>query len=439
MRLNPRPFVTAVLGGAFLAMATPGFAADKVTYYADVAPILQANCVSCHKPVGKNIGSLVAPMSLMSYEDARPWARAIARKVKAREMPPWFADAPKGVFSNEKSLTDKEIQTIVAWVDAGAPGGDKTNTPAPVQSAEAVSGGYSLGKPDLIVKMPEPFFVSDDAQDVQGTFQTKLTEDILPHDVIVRAWEFRAGTYLTGRDTVHHMCGGVKEPGGAAGPGGDSAGEAADSLGLGCIAGGAEPYLLPDGFGRVLKKGSSVLMNMHYYKQPGPGTGYMNQAEIGFYFAKGPVKYKVDSKAIGPLSFEIPPHKVNYRVGGAETLEKDTLILAWWPHAHLRATAARYTAVYPDGRKELLLDVPRYDQTWQVTYKYKEPKLLPKGTRIEVDMLFDNSADRGAKRKFDPNKLILFGPRTQDEMMLGFFSYAELDGQGSLTQQQQQQ
>jgi mono/diheme cytochrome c family protein len=436
MKLNPRAFVIAVLGGVLLATATPGFAAPKeVTYYGDVAPIMQANCVSCHRSAGQNIGSLVAPMSLMTYEDARPWARSIARKVKAREMPPWFADAPKGVFSNEKGLTEKQIQTIVAWVDAGAPGGDKSKAPAPLKFAGAESSGYSLGKPDLIVKMPEPFFVNDDAQDVQGTFQTKLTDDVLPRDVVVRAWEFRAGTYLPGRDTVHHMCGGVKEPGGVASPAGD--GEAADSLTLGCIAGGAEPYLLPEGFGRELKKGSTILMNMHYYKQAGAGTGYWNQAEIGFYFAKAPVKYKVDSKAIGPLNFEIPPHKVNYRIGGADTLEKDTLILAWWPHAHLRATSARYTATYPDGRKEVLLDVPRYDQTWQVTYKYKQPKLLPKGTRIEVEMLYDNSADRGAKRRFDPNKTVQWGPRTQDEMMLGFFSYAELEaGQAAPAQQQ---
>jgi hypothetical protein len=374
-------------------------------------------------------------MSLMTYEETRPWARAIARKVRAREMPPWFADAPKGVFSNERGLTEKEIQTILAWVDAGAPGGDKTKAPPPVQFAEGGSGGYSLGTPDLIVKM-DPYFVSDDAQDVQGTFHVKLTEDMLPRDVTVRAWEFRAGTYLTGRDTVHHMCGGVLEPGQT--PGDEVDGKGAANLALGCIAGGAEAHQLPTGFGRELKKGSTLTFNMHYYKQPGAGTGYWNQAEIGLYFANGPVKFKVRTKAIGTFGFEIPPGKKNHRIGAAETLEKDTLILAYWPHAHLRATAARYVATYPDGRKELLLDVPRYDQTWQVTYKLREPKLLPKGTRIDVDMLFDNSAERGAKRQFNPNIGIQFGPRTQDEMMLGFLSYAELEATPTSTAQQQQ-
>jgi mono/diheme cytochrome c family protein len=429
----------ATLAGLLLSSVTSGYAADrKATYYEDVAPIMQANCQSCHRPSGLNIGSLVAPMSLLTYEETRPWARAILRKVKAREMPPWFASEPKGVFSNERGLTDNEIQTIVAWVEAGAPAGDKSKaTPAPV-AIEADSGGWSLGKPDLIVKMPKPYFVTDESQDVQGTFHTLLTEDVLPNDVTVRAWEFRAGTYEAGRDTVHHMCGGVRPRGFVADASEDADGEAAAGLSLGCTAGGAEPNELPEGFGLVIKKGSTITMNMHYYKQPGAGTGYWNQAEIGFFFAKGPIKYTVHSRSIGTTGFEIPPQRKDYRVGAAETLKKDRLVLALWPHAHLRATAARYTATYPDGRQEVLLDVPRYDQTWQVTYKYRQPKFLPKGTRIDVSMLYDNTADRGVKRQFNPNLTIRNGPRTQDEMMLGFISYADLEpGQEWTTQQQE--
>ena len=274
---------------------------------------------------------------------------------------------------------------------------------------------------------------------MQGTFHTLIPEELLPQDVFVRAWEFRAGTYVAGKDTVHHMCGGLRPPGFVPNPSEDANAEAAQGLSMGCIAGGAEPAQLPEGFGMELKKGSTITFNMHYYKQAGAGSGYWNQAEVGFYFAKGPIKYKVRSKSIGTTGFEIPPQKVDYRIGAAETLEKDTLYLAYWPHAHLRATAAKYTATYPDGRSEVLLDVPRYDQGWQVTYKYKQPKLLPKGTRIDVEMWYDNSADRGAKRQFNPNLTVRNGPRTQDEMMLGFVSYAELEpGQEVPTQQQQQ-
>ena len=437
MKSMPRAilFAAAMLAGT----TAPGYAADAVTFYEHVAPILQANCVSCHRPAGQNIGSLVAPMSLMTYEEARPWARSIALKVKAKEMPPWFADYPKGTFTNERGLTDPQIETILAWVNGGAPAGDKAKGPAPVQFADVENGGYSLGKPDLIVKMP-PYVLTDEAQDVQGVFTVQLTEEMLPHDVTVRAWEFRAGTYLAGRDTVHHMCGGVIEPGDAPvtpAEMGDG-GKGAASLGLGCIAGGAEPQQLPEGFGRQLKKGSTILFNMHYYKQPGAGSGYTNEAEIGFYFAKGPVAHKVRTKAIGTFGFEIPPQKANYRVGAAETLEKDTYILAYWPHAHLRAKAASYVATYPDGRKEVLLDVPRYDQSWQVTYKLREPKLLPKGTRIDVEMIFDNSSARAAKRQFNSDISVKFGPRTQDEMMLGFLSFAEVDNAAVPVGQQQQ-
>jgi mono/diheme cytochrome c family protein len=145
----------ALLTAAMLAgTAATGYAADDVTFYENVAPILQANCVSCHRPAGQNIGSLVAPMSLMTYEEARPWARSIALKVKAKEMPPWFADSPKGVFTNERGLTDKQIETIVAWANGGAKAGDKAKAPAPVTFADVENGGYTLGKPDLIVKMP---------------------------------------------------------------------------------------------------------------------------------------------------------------------------------------------------------------------------------------------------------------------------------------------
>ena len=429
MTFQPRIRAVAVIAASMVLMARAGYGADgRVTYYEHIAPLLQANCMSCHQPAGKNIGSLVAPMALTTYEETRPWARAIALKVKTREMPPWFAEYPKGVFSNERGLTEQEIATITAWVAAGSPAGDKSKAPAPpaLLQTEAASGGFSLGKPDLIVKMPQPFFVTDDAQDVQGTFHTKIPEDLLPKDVYVRAWEFRAGTYMAGKDTVHHMCGGVRPPGFVENPADDAEGEGSAGLSMGCIAGGAEPAQLPDGFGMELKKGSTITFNMHYYKQSGEGTGYWNQAEVGFYFAKGPIEYRVQSKSIGTTGFEIPPLKENYRIGAAETLQKDTLYLAYWPHAHLRAKAARYTATYPDGHTEVLLDVPRYDQHWQVTYKLKQPKLLPKGTRIDVEMVYDNSADRAAKRAFNPNLAIRNGPRTQDEMMLGFVSFAEL-------------
>ncbi|MGE3507625.1 MAG: c-type cytochrome [Vicinamibacterales bacterium] len=406
-------------------------ASGAVTYHEHVAPILRKNCETCHRPAGKNVGGLTAPMSLRTYAEARPWARAIATKVEAREMPPWFAEEPRGVFKNEKRLTDDEVRTILAWVKGGAPEGDRSRAlPPQAETTEVDNDGWSLGKPDIIVRLPEPYLVKDEDQDVQGTFAVKLTRDVLPQDVTVRAWEFRAGTYSAAQNNaVHHMCGGVHPPGAdvtaSSQRSGDEGGKELASLG--CSAGGAEPFELPEGFGRKLMVGGTVTMGMHYYKPAGPGTAFKNQPEIGFYLARGPVRHIVDTRSIGTRAFEIPPFHSHYPVAAATTLKKDTLVFALWPHAHLRGKTARYTAVYPDGRRELLLDVPRYDQSWQVTYQYREPKLLPKGTRVEVLMHFDNSAVRAAKRGFKPDIPVWFGPRTQDEMMLGFFTYAEIE------------
>ena len=207
----------------------------------------------------------------------------------------------------------------------------------------------------------------------------------------------------------------------------DGSADVRGSRSLGCIAEGAESAMLPDGFGVRLEKGSTISFGMHYHKEATEGSAVVSQAEIGFYVASEEPKYKVINNSISNRGFEIPPSHSNYRVGLSRLLEKDTYVLTLWPHAHIRATAARYTAFYPDGREELLLDVPRYDQGWQVTYKYKEPKLLPKGTRIDVDFWYDNTPERGAREGFDPNRFVGYGPRTNDEMALGFIGYAEVD------------
>ncbi len=414
--------MVAVLGLAMAATA-PGAAANEadVTYYQDVLPIIQDNCQSCHRPEGLNLGGVIAPMSFMSYEETRPWARSIKRKVEAHEMPPWFASAPKGVFSNERGLTDDEISTIGRWVDAGAPAGDRSQAPAPKTFAETTSGGWSLGTPDFVFQLDEPYFVEDDVYDLNISFYKTLSEAELPEDVWVRGWEFK-----TGAGTVaHHMCGYARapapdvEPGEAAEKGVAGAGQL-----LTCIAEGAEAVMLPDGYGLRLEAGSTLTYNMHFHKEPGEGSGVWAQPEIAFFLKERPVTHKVINNSIGNTGFELPPRIDDYRIGASRTLEEDIYVLTYWPHGHLRAKAARYTATYPDGREELLLDVPKYDQGWQETYKLKQPKLLPEGTRIDVSHWYDNSAERGALYDFDPTLTPGHGPRTDDEMSLGFIGFA---------------
>ena len=416
----------AAVIGVVIGAAGPAAAANEaaVTYYKDVLPIVQENCQACHRPSGYNISGLVAPMAFMTYDETRPWARAIARKVESREMPPWFASAPEGVFENERSLTDAEIDTILRWVDAGAPAGDRADAPAPPAWAEDLHDGWSHGTPDFVVRMEEPFVVPDDAYDINISFDARIPEDVLAEDVWVRGWELRTGAKGSG---VHHMCAFVRPEDGKVLTGANKSAVALGGL-LSCVAEGAESGMLPDGYGLLVKKGSVVNFNMHFNKEPGPGTSFTSQAEVGFFVEERPVAHQVITDTLGNNGFEIPPNHANYRIGMARTLEKDILVLNYWPHAHLRAKAARYTAFYPDGTEELLLDVPRYDQSWQVTYKYREPKLLPKGTRIEASFWYDNTENRGVRRGFNADLSVGFGQRTNDEMALGFISYAELGG-----------
>lgn len=425
-----RTFMFVLALGLVSAMAVPSFAGNEaestVTYYKDVLPIMQENCQTCHRESGANISGLVAPMSFMDYKETRPWARAIARKVESKEMPPWFATAPKGVFENERGLTDDEISTIVNWVEAGAPAGDMTDAPPANQWAEASNDGWTYGKPDFVVKM-DPYVIEDEVYDLNIVFYKKLTEAELPKDTWVRGWEFRTGD----NRLTHHMCSSTIPPSAQVHEDGTAVeGDGSDVEGstlLSCVAEGGESGILPEGYGVLLEKGSMLSFNMHYNKEPVAGSAETVQSEIGFFVSKEPPRYQVKNDSLYNRGFEIPPNHPNYRVGSSRVLEKDTLVLNYWPHAHTRAVAARYTAFYPDGTEELLLDVPKYDQGWQVTYKYKEPKLLPKGTRIDVDFWYDNTEARGAIRKFDPNLSVGYGERTNDEMSLGFIGYAEIE------------
>ena len=425
--------VVAALGVVFVS-AGPAAASneDGATFYKDVLPIVQENCQACHRPAGLNISGLVAPMSFMSYEETRPWARAIARKVESREMPPWFASEPKGVFENERGLDDAEIETILGWVDAGAPAGNPADAPPAPVWAEQLHDGWSHGTPDFVVRMEEPFVVPDDAFDINISFDVRIPEDVVPEDVWVRGWELRTGAEGSG---VHHMCAFVRPEDGEVLTGANKSAVALGGL-LSCVAEGAESGMLPDGYGLLIEKGSVLNFNMHFNKEPGPGTSFTSQAEVGFFVEDRPVAHRVITDTLGNNGFEIPPNHPRYRVGMARTLEKDILVLNLWPHAHLRAIASRYTAFYPDGREELLLDVPHYDQSWQVTYKYKEPKLLPKGTRIEASFWYDSTEERGVRRGFDGDLSVGFGQRTNDEMALAFISYTELGDDGSTTNEQ---
>lgn len=406
---------TATRAVILLAVVGAPAAADEarqVTFYKDVLPILQENCQQCHRHGGDNIAGMVAPMSLISYEEVRPWAKAIARNVSSGKMPPWFAsEHSDGVFANERKLTDAEKAIILQWVNLGAPRGRESDAPPPLHFED--TDGWLTGKPDVIVKMPEPYFVADEVEDIYVNFVTEpLGEDVLPEDLWLKAIEWRGGS-----DVVHHIVGSYSV--------GESDVGAAERSGLGSIAPGEEGTLFPPGFGKLLKKGAKIHFNMHYHKEPGPGTGKWDQSMVGFQFwdpkQDPPVRYPVERNGISNHSFEIPPGHPNWEVGAGRVFTQDTLILSLHPHMHLRGKDARYLAYYPDGTTELLLHVPSWDFNWQLDYVFKDPKKVPAGTRVEFVVHYDNSTENIYNP--DPTIPMGWGGPTTSEMMIGYITY----------------
>ena len=400
----------ALAGAAVSVQAEP--ASERPTFYKDVLPIFQENCQACHRPGGNNVAGMVAPFSLMTYNEARPWAKAIAKAVETKIMPPWYTtDEFHGVFSNERVLTEDEIATVVRWANTGAPRGNDQEAPAPV-SFQGVDG-WMTGKPDLIVRMPQPYFVEDSVNDEYASFTTTpipLSE--LPADRWIKAIEWRGDS-----NVVHHIVGSasVETPEGEV-----------QRFELGSIAPGEEGTVFPAGYGKLMKAGSRIHFSMHYHKEPGPGTGKWDQSMVGFQFwdeKNDPkvVNY-VHRNGISARYFEIPPGHPNWEVSAARTFDTETEILSLHPHMHLRGKDAKYIAIYPDGRRETLLWVPNFDFNWQLDYFYKEPKVVPAGTRIEYIAHYDNSADN--IHNPDPTIPMVWGGPTTMEMMIGYISYS---------------
>jgi len=379
------------------------------TFHGDVQPILRAHCQSCHQKQGASYGGLVAPMPLTSFEEAAPWARAMATAVETKQMPPWLASgATNGVFVNERRLTAAQIATITTWARNGAPAGTPPAV-APPAPAPVHPDGWMLGEPNIDVK-GEPHTLTDEANEHMVTFEVGE----LPDDFWVRGVEF-----LGGSTAVHHMCGAlVFPPRVPLRPGVDR------ETSLGCAAPGAEPRLLPDGFAYFAPRGAAIRLDMHYFKPKGSGT-VVDVSKIGLTLAKGSPTHRVRFNAAGNTNFEVPPGHADWRVGAAKTFDRETALLALWPHGHSRTSSVVYRAFYPDGRTETLLEVPHYDHRWEEIYTYRTPKVVPAGTRIEVVYRFDNSAARGGRKAFDAAQPVIFGPHASDEMMLGYIAYGQ--------------
>ena len=381
---------------ALLGLPTAAMAADApVTFAKDVAPIFNKSCVECHRP------TMFAPMSLTTFDDARPWARSIKQRVVSGAMPPWGADPAHGTFKNDPRLTPKEIETIAAWVDGGAPKGDDKDLPP----APTFADGWTIGKPDAIFTMDEEFTIPASGAVPYKYFKapTGLTEDKW-----IQAIEIHPGA----RAQVHHViaftqpAGNVPKPGGELGP-----------TNIGGITPNKPGLVFEPGVARLLRGNSDIVMQIHYTTN---GTEAKDRTTIGVVYAKAPpTKMVGGGMAINPR-FVIPAGDGNAEVRATTPLTRDTLVTAFTPHMHVRGKDMTYIAHYADGTDETLLSVPKYDFNWQITYELAKPKLLPKGTKLEVIAHYDNSTAN--KFNPDPTKDVRWGDQTWEEMMIGFFS-----------------
>jgi hypothetical protein len=393
-------FLAAVVLGVHAQSPQRATAPAAPTFARDVAPIIYASCVSCHR-TGE-----VAPMSLRSYDEVRPWARSIKDKVVKREMPPWFADPAHGSFANDSRLTQQQIDTIAKWVDAGAPRGNAAQEPKPPVFTE----GWQLGEPDYVITLPA-INVPADGDDIFPT--PNLTIDI-PEDRWVRAVEIRPSAREVTHHTVLFMAGGL---------GGGMVGGSGFVDVLGVWAVGTPPTIYPEGVGRWVRKGQQLRTNLHYHPN---GKAQTDQTRVGLYFGRGELKKEVNTAVAGDISFRIPAGAKNHEIRSLFVVDQDINVVSYFPHMHLRATDMTMTAHLPDGRKQTLLAVPNYDFNWQLYYFTKEPVPLPRGTIVEAVSHYDNSA--GNPNNPDPTRDVVFGETTNDEMMFGVFDFMPKEG-----------
>jgi hypothetical protein len=320
-------------------------------------------------------------------------------------MPPWLADPKYDHFANSRRLSDKEIATLVAWADAGAPKGNDRDLPAPPQ----FETGWQLGKPDVVFQMPDEVPVPADGVVAYQyyTVPTNFTEDKW-----IQASEIRPGN----RGVVHPIIVFIQEPSGQSA----KAGEGRTGFNkLSGYAPGEQPKVFPPGTAKLIKAGSKLTFQVHYTPN---GTAAKDRSYVGLHFAKGENFRPALTGTATNASFVIPAGDSNYEVHSTWTAKEDVRVIDLMPHMHVRGKDFKYTAVYPDGHSEVLLDVPKYDFNWQLIYRYKEPLLLPKGTRVDCVAHFDNSTANKANP--DPTKNVRWGDQTWEEMMIGWFDYA---------------
>jgi hypothetical protein len=436
--------------------------AAGVTFTKDVAPIVFNKCANCHRP------GEAAPMSLTSYKEVRPWSKSIREEVIGRAMPPWFADPHTTTlkFSNDRRLSEQEINTIVAWVDAGSPKGDDKDLPPLPNYAP----GWTFGEPDLIIEMPVNFKIPAEGELPMQNFYVPVPFD---EERWVEKVELRPGN----RAVVHHSIAnvvklpdGIKIVDGRAvkdgAPAAQLNGSAARDTGALSEGPSREVFLSQDSFTRAgafklvgqapgkgyeshypgtakrISPGMYIQFNMHYQVSGRPET---DRSLLGLWFAKKPVNHEVLTKGVNDTIFvggkelseirlingkevkvrgkipNIPPNADNWEIGGEVAIKEPITLYAFAPHMHLRGKDIKYTLIWPDGRKQVLLDVPKFDFNWQLHYELAEPLKIPAGSKLVAVAHYDNSI----KNRYNPapQKEVFWSEQSWDEMFIPWFEY----------------
>ncbi|MGD1094398.1 MAG: hypothetical protein ABSB35_20710 [Bryobacteraceae bacterium] len=388
--------------GAFLLSVTAIFAqSTQVTFNKDVAPIFQRACQNCHRT------DSIAPMSLLTYKDARPWAKSIKQKVAQRDMPPWFIDKNVGIrkFKDDPSLTDKEIATISAWVDAGAPEGNPADLP-PARKFEDADA-WHIGKPDLIVSMPVAFTVKPENSDWWGNF---TTDSGLTEDRYLKAVETKPSP--GGIKVVHHAVTSLVYDDGSSGGGT-----------LNEYAVGKNGDIYPEGSGKLIKAGAKITFNMHYHAI---GKPIVDQTQVAFvFYPKGYVPKHVMNTVLTPKNddLDIPAGADNVPSDAYFKLEQPARLTSYMPHLHNRGKAQCLEAIYPNMTTQTINCVSRYNFGWQIVYNYAEDvaPLFPAGTIMHTISWHDNSSKNPWNP--DPRNWVGFGNRTSDDMARAWLNW----------------
>ena len=360
---------------------------------------MQERCVACHR-TGE-----IAPFALTDYRQAAGWSSMIAEVVEEGRMPPWHAAPEHGKFANDARLSAVEKRTIHDWVAAGAPQGDLSDLPSPARFVD----GWRIPKPDMVLDMPNEVEIP-----AEGTMPYKLVmiDPKLTSDIWVRSSQVRPGN----ASVVHHMVVYVLPPGLTKidETGGDF---------LAAYAPGMPPRILPEGMAKRVPAGSRLMFQLHYTPR---GTKQVDRSRIGLVLAD-PTTIRKELKSGMALNyqFRIPPETADFISRADYRFTQPALLYSLMPHMHLRGKSMRFEAEYPDGRREVVLDVPRYEFDWQNLYVLAEPKLMPEGTTIHSEAHFDNSSDN--PNNPNPKRAVTFGEQTKDEMHVGYLNFALLD------------